>query len=202
MADSVQYKSLPEVLYCKTCNYYTCNKKQIEKHFLSNKHIKNNSSVPPVAPSPSPPTELQTDTLSSDLEVPSAPPNTPNPMICECCGKIYKRKRALIRHQEQKLQELIKDDISSLSDSDIDKNNDQANIDKSLELITDDDDDDYSSSNAEADYTSFNPLIINHDIVYFLHAFMYSTHFIMMIYIYINKIFSFFSLKSCDDSDL
>ena len=192
MADSIQYKSLPEILSCKTCNYYTCNKKQIEKHFLSSKHIKNSSSsVPPIEiPQPTP---THTPTPTSDPEIPSAPPNTPNPMICECCGKIYKRKTALIRHQQQK--QLIKDDISSLDD------NDQENIDKSLELITDDDEDDYSSSNAEVDYMSFNPLIINHDIVYFLHAFMYSTHFIMMIYIYINKIFSFFSLKSDDDSD-
>ena len=186
MADSIQYNSLPEILSCKTCNYYTCNKKQIEKHFLSSKHIKNSSSsVPPI--------QVLQPTPISDSEVPSAPPNTPNPMICECCGKTYKRKAALIRHQQQK--QLIKDDISSLDD------NDQENIDKSLELITDDDDDDYSSSNTEVDYMAFNPLIINHDIVYFLHAFMYSTNLIMMVYIYINKIFSFFSLKSDDDSD-
>jgi len=195
MADSIQYKSLPEVLYCKTCNYYTCNKKQIEKHFLSSKHIKNSSSVP-IAPPPSPPTDLQTDTLSCDSDIPIAPPNTPNVMICECCGKTYKRKGALLRHQQQKQQQL-KDDISSLGDPD------QENIDKSLELITDDDDDedDDSTSNMEVDYMRFNPLIINHDVVYFLHAFMYSTHFIMIMYIYINKIFSFFSLKSDDDSD-
>ena len=184
MADSVQYNSLPEILYCKTCNYYTCNKKQIEKHFLSSKHIKNSS-----VQVPSPPTPPIEDILPLDSDVPSAPPNTPNPIICECCGKTYKRKAALLRHQRNKQEQLIKDDISSLDD------NDQENIDKSLELITDDDDDDYSSSNAEVDYMAFNPLIINHDIVYFLHAFMYSTNLIMMVYIYINKIFSFFFTK-------
>ena len=110
MADSVQYKSLHEVLYCKTCNYYTCNKKQIEKHFLSSKHIKNISiSVelpPPLPPLPTAvePTAIE-DTLQSDSDIPSPPPNTPTPLVCECCGKIYKRKRALLRHQQSKQQE-------------------------------------------------------------------------------------------------
>ena len=107
MADSVQYKSLPEVLYCKTCNYYTCNKKQIDKHFLSNKHIKNTSislelPPPPLPPPPAVEPAVIEDALPSDSDIPVAPPNTPTPLICECCGKIYKRKRALLRHQQSK----------------------------------------------------------------------------------------------------
>ena len=115
MADSVQYKSLPEVLYCKTCNYYTCNKKQIDKHFLSSKHIKNTSiSVELPLPGPVPvPTAVEPavieDALPSDSDIPVAPPNTPTPLICECCGKIYKRKRALLRHQQSK-QEIEKNE--------------------------------------------------------------------------------------------
>ena len=98
MADSVQYKSLPEVLYCKTCNYYTCNKKQIEKHFLSNKHIKNISISaelpPPTPPTAEEPTAIE-HTLQSDSDIPAAPPNTPTPLVCNCCGKTFKRKSTI-----------------------------------------------------------------------------------------------------------
>jgi len=188
MADSVQYKSLPEVLYCKTCNYYTCNKKQIDKHFISSKHIKNSS----ISAAPAPVVEAAPaeEPVVSHYDIPLAPPNTPNAILCECCGKTYKNKATFTRHQrniQQQQQQTIQDD------------QDQENIDESLELITDDEDID--SSTIELDYLAFNPLIINHDVMYFLHAFMYSTNFIMMMYIYINKFFSFFSLKSDDDSD-
>ena len=188
------------------CNYYTCNKKQIEKHFISSKHIKNSSiSAAPAPVVEAAPAEEQ---VVSHSDIPLAPPNTPNAIICECCGKTYKNKATFTRHQrniqqQQQQQQTIQDD------------QDQENIDNSLELITDDsdsDDDDYSnadtdndndevSSTIELDYMTFNPLIINHDVVYFIHAFMYSTNFIMMMYIYFNKICSFFSLNSDDDSD-
>jgi hypothetical protein len=203
MADSVQYKSLPEVLYCKTCNYYTCNKKQIEKHFLSNKHIKNISisvELPPPTPPPAEePTAIE-DTLQSDSDIPLPPPNTPTPLICECCGKIYKRKRALLRHQQSKQQEAqtqpeIKDNNSSLDE--------QENDNQSLELISDGDDE---TSNTEFEYITIepliiDPLIINNDVMYFMHTFIYSIDVLIGISVFINKIFSFFSLKSDDDSD-
>jgi hypothetical protein len=196
MADSVQYKSLPEVLYCKTCNYYTCNKKQIEKHFISSKHIKNSS----ISAAPSEEPSASELTMHSDISL--APPDTPNSIICECCGKKYKNKATFIRHQrtiKQQEQQNIKDDNISLEN--------QENIDKSLELITDDDDDDDddddadNSSNIEFEYITFNPLIINHDAAYFIQTFMYSIDILMGISVFINKIFSFFSLKSDDDSD-
>ena len=200
MADSVQYKSLPEILYCKTCNYYTCNKKQIEKHFISSKHIKN-SSISVELP---PPTteEPASNELPQHSDIPLAPPNTPNSIICECCGKTYKNKATFTRHQRAIKQQTIKDDNISLDA------NDQENIDKSLELITDDDadDDDDNSSNIEFEYTTidpliFDPLIINHDAAYFIQTFMYSIDILMGISVFINKIFSFFSLKSDHDSD-
>jgi len=203
MADSVQYKSLPEVLYCKTCNYYTCNKKQIEKHFISSKHIKN-TSISVELPPPPPPTAVEPaviqDILPSDSDIPLPPPNTPTPLICECCGKIYKRKRALFRHQRSKQEELKiqeqteeKDNNSSL--------NEQENDNQSLELISDDD-----ASSVEFEYITFDtliidPLIINHDVVYFLDAFIYSIDVLMGISVFVNKFFSFFSLKSHDHSD-
>jgi hypothetical protein len=201
MADSVQYKSLPEVLYCKTCNYYTCNKKQIEKHFLSNKHIKNISISVELPPSPPPPTAVEPmiieDISPSDSDIPLPPPNTPSPLICDCCGKIYKRKRALLRHQQSKQQEAQNqpDTNSSLAE--------QENDNQSLELISDGDDDN-ESSKIEFEYITIDPLIldpliINNDVMYFMQVFMYSIDVVMGISVFINKIFSFFSLKSDDD---
>jgi hypothetical protein len=198
MADSVQYKSLPEILYCKTCNYYTCNKKQIEKHFLSSKHIKNMSisveipALPLPVPTAEEPVAIE-DTLQSDSDIPLPPPNTPTPLVCECCGKIYKRKRALLRHQQSKQQETQPDTNSSLVE--------QENDNQSLELISDGE-----SSNVEFEYITIDPLIIdplivNNDVMYFLQAFMYSVDVVMGISVFINKIFSFFSLTSNNDSD-
>ena len=211
MADSVQYKSLPEVLYCKTCNYYTCNKKQIDKHFLSSKHIKNTSisvELPlPLPLPPPPPTAVEPavieDILPSDSDIPVAPPNTPTPLTCECCGKIYKRKRALLRHQQSK-QEIEKKEQEKQEQQETNSSlTEQENDNQSLELISDGDGDD-KSSNIEFEYITFDPLIIdplivNNDVMYFLHAFIYSIDVLMGISVFINKIFSFFSLKSNDD---
>jgi len=207
MADSLQYKSLPEVLYCKTCNYYTCNKKQIEKHFLSSKHIKNISisvEIPaPPLPLPLPAAEEPIaieDIMQSDSDIPLAPPNTPTPLVCECCGKIYKRKRALLRHQQSKQQEQQKEQHQLDTNSSLD---DQENDNQSLELISDGGGEE-SSSNKEFEYITIeplilDPLIINNDVMYFMQVFIYSIDVVMGISVFINKVFSFFSLKSYDD---
>jgi hypothetical protein len=201
MADSVQYKSLPEVLYCKTCNYYTCNKKQIEKHFLSSKHIKNISismEVPVPTPTAEEPTTIE-DTLQSDSDIPLAPPNTPTPLVCECCGKTYKRKAALLRHQRSKQEKELDDGETKDNNSSL---NDQENDNQSLELISDGGE--VESSNTEFEYITIeplilDPLIINNDVMYFMQVFIYSIDVVMGISVFINKIFSFFSLKSDDD---
>lgn len=209
MADSLQYKSLPEVLYCKTCNYYTCNKKQIEKHFLSSKHIKNISisvEIPaPPLPLPLPAAEEPIaieDIMQSDSDIPLAPPNTPTPLVCECCGKIYKRKRALLRHQQSKQQEQQKEQ-DQLDTKDTNSSlDDQENDNQSLELISDGGGEE--SSNKEFEYITIeplilDPLIINNDVMYFMQVFIYSIDVVMGISVFINKVFSFFSLKSYDD---
>ena len=207
MADSLQYKSLPEVLYCKTCNYYTCNKKQIEKHFLSSKHIKNISiSVEiPAPPLPLPAAEEPIaieDIMQSDSDIPLPPPNTPTPLVCECCGKIYKRKRALLRHQQSKQQEQQKEQ-DQLDTKDTNSSlDDQENDNQSLELISDGGGEE--SSNKEFEYITIeplilDPLIINNDVMYFMQVFIYSSDVVMGISVFINKVFSFFSLKSYDD---
>ena len=205
MADSVQYNSLPEILYCKTCNYYTCNKKQIEKHFLSSKHIKNISisveiPAPPLPPAPpaEEPIAIE-DIMHSDSDIPLPPPNTPTPLVCECCGKIYKRKRALLRHQQSKQQEQQKEQHQLDTNSSLD---DQENDNQSLELISDGGGEE--SSNTEYEYITIeplilDPLIINNDVMYFMQVFIYSIDVVMGISVFINKIFSFFSLKSDDD---
>ena len=209
MADSVQYKSLPEVLYCKTCNYYTCNKKQIDKHFLSNKHIKNTSislelPPPPLPPPPAVEPAVIEDALPSDSDIPVAPPNTPTPLICECCGKIYKRKRALLRHQQSK-QEIEKKEQEKQNQPETNSSlTEEENDNQALELISDGDGDD-NSSKIEFEYITIDPLIldpliINNDVMYFMHAFMYSIDVVMGISVFIKKIFSFFSLTSDDDS--
>ena len=204
MADSVQYKSLPEVLYCKTCNYYTCNKKQIDKHFLSNKHIKN-TSISVELPPPLPPTAVEPaaieDALPSDSDIPVAPPNTPTPLICECCGKIYKRKRALLRHQNSKQQETQEQEQKEQSEINSSLT-EQEKDNQSLELISDGGDG--NPSNIEFEYITIDPLImdpliINNDVMYFLHAFVYSIDVVMGISVFVKKIFSFFSLESDDD---
>ena len=208
MADSVQYKSLPEVLYCKTCNYYTCNKKQIDKHFLSNKHIKNTSislelPPPPLPPPPAVEPAVIEDALPSDSDIPVAPPNTPTPLICECCGKIYKRKRALLRHQQSK-QEIEKKEQEKQNQPETNSSlTEEENDNQALELISDGDGDD-NSSKIEFEYITIDPLIldpliINNDVMYFMHAFMYSIDVVMGISVFIKKIFSFFSLTSDDD---
>lgn len=184
MADSVHYKSLPEVLYCKTCNYYTCNKKQIDKHFLSSKHIKNISiSVEPLAPAVEQPPAIE-DTFPSDADIPLVPPNTPTSLVCGCCNKTYKRKDALLRHQRSKKEKGLddietKDSISSLGD--------QENDNQSGKLISDDDD----SSNMEFEYITIDPLVINDDVMYFMHAFVYSIDILMGVFGFISKFFFF-----------
>jgi hypothetical protein len=205
MADSVQYKSLPEVLYCKTCNYYTCNKKQIEKHFISSKHIKNTSisvelPLPPPTSPPSLPTAVEqsaNDVLSPETDIPVVPPNTPTPLVCECCGETYKRKRALLRHQRSKQEELKTQEQLETNTSLIEEENNN----QSLELISDDE-----TSKIEFEYITIDPLIIdpliiNNDVMYFMQVFVYSIDVLMGISVFVNKFFSFFSLKSNDDSD-
>lgn len=197
MADSVQYKSLPEVLYCKTCNYYTCNKKQIEKHLISSKHIKNSSISTELPPAPAPTPAPASHELPSHSDIPLAPPNTPNAIICECCGKTYKSKATFTRHKHSKQQQEQQEEQEQQEPDTNSSLAEQENIDKSLELIIDDD----NSSNIEFEYITFDPLIINHDAAYFIHAFMYSIDIVMGISVFINRIFSFFSLKSDDNSD-
>jgi hypothetical protein len=157
---------------------------------------------PPPPPTAEEPPAIE-DTLQSDSDIPLPPPNTPTPLICECCGKIYKRKRALLRHQQSKQQEQ-QEQQEQETQTQTDTNSslaEQENDNQSLELISDGE-----SSNVEFEYITIDPLIIdpliiNNDVMYFLQAFMYSVDVLMGISVFVNKIFSFFSLTSNNDSD-
>lgn len=193
MADSIQHNHLPEILSCKMCNYYTCDKKQYNKHFLSKKHIKNVSVPVPVPAQTIPPTSLHTEPLprlSLHIETPLAPPNTPNAITCKYCDKMYKNKNTLNRHQCKNKQP-VKPDNSLI--------NDQQVIDNSLELISDDETEEDDDYNNEFEYIPIEPLLINNDVMYFMGAFIQSMNFVKELVIYINRIFTFFSLNSNDE---
>jgi len=194
MADSIQHNHLPEILSCKMCNYYTCDKKQYNKHFLSNKHIKKNSTPipdPVLVPEsllPSPSLHIETaNKLSLKMELPEAPPNTPNTILCKLCNKTYKSQRTFAHHRCKK--QPVVEPVNSSS-----KKEDSC-MEEELELISDDEDDDDVHAN-EFEYMHIDPLIINHDVMYFMQALMQSMDFIKNIFIYINQFLGFFLVKS------
>jgi hypothetical protein len=195
MANSTQHNHLPEIFSCKMCNYYTCDKKQYNKHFLSTKHLKTCSTPTPdpVAESQPPPPSLHVKPahkLSLQLVLPDPPPNTPTAILCKVCNKTYKYQKAFVHHR-CKNQPVV----SPLEE-------------EPLELISDDDDDDDDVEEVEEDpynnefeYMHIDPLIMNHDVMYFMEAFMRSMDFIKNIFIYINRVFKFFPFKSNEDCD-
>lgn len=191
MAESIQHNHLPKIFSCKLCHYYTCDAKQYGKHFLSQKHIKTCSAhtPDPVQESPSSQSSLHVEPvhkLSLHLELPKPPPNTPIAILCKLCNKTYKYQKAFVRHR-CKNQPVV-----------------SPAEEEPLELISDDDDDDDAEEdpyNNEFEYMHIDPLIINHDVMYFMEALMQSIDFIQNIYIYINRVFRFFSFKSNEDRD-
>lgn len=197
MADSIQHNHLPKILSCKLCHYYTCDAKQYGKHFLSQKHIKTSSTPTPdpVPESPPPQSSLPVEPankLSLHLELLKPPPNTPIAILCKVCNKTYKYQKTFVNHR-CKNQPVV-----------------TPSEDEPLELISDDDDDNDDVEEAEAEEYAYNnefeymyidPLIINHDVMYFMEVFMHSMDFIKNIFIYINRVFRFFSFKSNEDRD-
>jgi len=69
---------------CETCDYSTCNKKDYNKHLLTDKHKKQN---------------ISTDFNNKSQEI-------PNHSVCEC-GKIYKERSGLWRHKQKCTQKAI-----------------------------------------------------------------------------------------------
>ena len=190
MAESIQHNHLPKILSCKLCHYYTCDAKQYGKHVLSNKHIKT-CSIPTQDSAP----ELSSVThclhvepdhkVSLQLELPKPPPNTPNTILCKLCNKTYKYQKAFLHHR-CKNQPVV-----------------SPAEEEPLELISDDDDevddDDDAAYTNEFEYMHIDPLIINHDVMYFMEVFMQSMDFIKNIFIYINRVVKFFSFTSNED---
>ena len=186
MAESIQNNHLPKILSCKLCHYYTCDAKQYGKHFLSRKHIKicSTPTPDPVAESSSRPASLHVeplDKMSLQLELTEPPPNTPTTILCKLCNKTYKYQKTFVNHRCK--NQLV------VSQSE----------DEPLELISDDDAEEEAEEyayNNEFEYMYIDPLIINHDVMYFMEVFMQSMDFIKNIFIYINRVFKFFSFKS------
>jgi hypothetical protein len=189
MAESIQQNHLPKILSCKLCHYYTCDAKQYGKHVLSNKHIKTCSVHTPdaVTESPPPPSSLHIEPahkLSLHLELPVPPPNTPTTILCKSCNKTYKYQKAFVHHR-CKNQPVV-----------------SPTEEEPLELISDDDDaEEEDPYNNEFEYMHIDPLIINHDVMYFMEVLMQSINFIKSVYISINRVFRFFSFKSNEDRD-
>ena len=75
---------IPMKYACETCDYSTCNKKDYNKHLLTDKHKKQN---------------ISTDFNNKSQEI-------PNHSVCEC-GKIYKERSGLWRHKQKCTQKAI-----------------------------------------------------------------------------------------------
>ena len=77
---------IPLKYVCETCHYTTCNKKDYNKHLLTDKHKK---------------LKISTDFNKKSQEI-------PNHSVCEC-GKIYKERSGLWRHKQKCNVESIKE---------------------------------------------------------------------------------------------
>jgi hypothetical protein len=75
---TISSPKIPLKYVCDTCDYTTCNKKDYNKHLLTDKHKKQHTS---------------TDFNKKSQEI-------PNHSVCEC-GKIYKDRSGLWRHKQK-----------------------------------------------------------------------------------------------------
>jgi|TARA_Y100000992_G_scaffold244063_1_gene175152 hypothetical protein len=66
---------IPKKYICRLCDYSSCNKKDYNKHLLTQKHIKKENST-------------------------KNPQKSPNIYICDFCEKIYKNRTGLWRHNK------------------------------------------------------------------------------------------------------
>jgi hypothetical protein len=75
---------IPSKYTCEPCDYSTCNKKDYNKHLLTDKHKKHS---------------ISTDFNNKSQEI-------PNHSVCEC-GKIYKERSGLWRHKQKCKQKAV-----------------------------------------------------------------------------------------------
>ena len=77
-------QKIPLKYACEACDYSTCNKKDYNKHLLTDKHKKH---------------DMSTDFNNKSQEI-------PNHSVCEC-GKIYKERSGLWRHKQKCTQKAV-----------------------------------------------------------------------------------------------
>lgn len=86
MSSNNQQSNLSQIFECKTCDYYTCNKKDFNKH---NETIKHKQGI------------LAISAMGVSLENPQKSPKIPKSFTCEICQKGYKDNTGLWRHKKK-----------------------------------------------------------------------------------------------------
>ena len=86
MSSNIQQSNLSQIFECKTCDYYTSNKKDFNKHIKTNKHKR---------------AILAISAMGSSLENPQKSPKIPKSFTCDICQKEYKDNTGLWRHKKK-----------------------------------------------------------------------------------------------------
>ena len=89
-------QKIPKKFYCDICDYYTCNKKDFNKHNSTLKHVKNHKNFQ----------SQQMETILPHISPFSF-------LSCENCDRKYKDRSGLWKHKKKCDQSYKKDDINS-----------------------------------------------------------------------------------------
>ena len=96
MVNKIKADDIAPMYSCIQCNYYTCNNKDLDRHLITKKHLKNNS----LAKNEN---KILVNNTKITIESPAIKKddnNKPSNFLCEC-GKKYKLERTYLRHCEK-----------------------------------------------------------------------------------------------------